>query len=94
MRDLFQVIKTIRLSEKATLLGELHNEYVLEIDRRANKLEVKEAVERILKKKVADVRTCNYKGKPKSRSRRVKGRTPQWKKAYVRLQEGESIELV
>ena len=47
MKDLFQVIKTIRLSEKATLLSELNNSYVYKVDRRANKLEIKSAVERI-----------------------------------------------
>ena len=45
MKDIFQVVKTIQLSEKATLLGELNNQYVFKVDRSANKLEVKEAIE-------------------------------------------------
>ena len=94
MKDLFQVIKSVRLSEKASLLSELNNQYVLEVDRRATKLQIKEAVERLLKKKVRTVRTCNYKGKPKSRSRAVKGRTPRWKKAFVQLAEDETFDLV
>lgn len=94
MNDIFRVIKTIRLSEKATLLTELNNEYVLEVDRRCNKLQIKEAVERLLKKKVASVNTCNYRGKPKRQRRADFGRTAHWKKAIVRLKEGESIDLV
>ena len=45
MKDIFQVIKTIQLSEKATLLNEQNNEYVFKVDRNANKLEIKQAVE-------------------------------------------------
>lgn len=94
MNDLYQVIKTIRLSEKATLLNELNNEYVFEVDRRANKLQIKEAVERILEKRVAAVRTCNYSGKKKRERRADFGRTASWKKAIVKLKEGETIELL
>lgn len=94
MKDLFQVIKTIRLSEKATLLTEMHNAYVFKVDRRANKLEIKEAVERIFGKKVAAVNTCNYAGKKKRERRADFGRTAHWKKAIVKLKEGESIDLV
>ncbi len=94
MRDLYQVIKTIRLSEKATLLTELNNEYVFKVDRRANKLEIKLAVEQIFGKKVASVNTCNYRGKKKRERRADFGRTAHWKKAIVRLREGEKIDLV
>jgi large subunit ribosomal protein L23 len=94
MSDIFQVIRRIRLSEKAALLTEQNNEYVLEVDRRANKLQIKEAVERILRKKVVSVNTCNYRGKKKRERRADFGRTAHWKKAIVRLKEGESIELV
>jgi large subunit ribosomal protein L23 len=93
MKDLFHVIKTIRLSEKATLLGELNNEYVFRVDRRANKLEIKQAVEQLFGKKVIGVRTANYRGKKKRERRADFGRTAHWKKAIVRLAEGETIEL-
>ena len=93
MKDLFHVIKTIRLSEKATLLGEINNEYVFRVDRRANKLEIKQAVEQLFGKKVVGVRTANYRGKKKRERRADFGRTAHWKKAIVRLAEGESIEL-
>jgi len=94
MRDIFQVIETIQLSEKATLLSEVNNEYVFRVDPRANKLEIREAVEKLFGKKVAAVRTANYRGKNKRERRADFGRTKRWKKAYVRLAEGEIIELV
>ena len=94
MRDLYQVIKTIQLSEKATLLGELNNTYVFKVDQRANKLEIKRAVERLFGKKVESVNTCNYKGKKRRERRADFGRTAKWKKAIVKLKEGDRIDLV
>jgi large subunit ribosomal protein L23 len=94
MKDIFQVVKTIQLSEKATLLGELNNEYVFKVDKASNKLEIKEAIEKIFGKKVEKVRTCNYQGKKKRERRADFGRTASWKKAFVKLKEGESIDLV
>lgn len=93
MKDIFQVIETIQLSEKATLLGELNNEYVFRVDRRANKLEIKQAVEKLFGKKVVDVRTANYRGKKKRERRADFGRTKHWKKAFVRLKEGDTIDF-
>lgn len=94
MKDLYQVIKTIQLTEKANLLSEQNNEYVFKVDRRANKLEIKQAVERLFGKKVASVNTCNYRGKKRRERRADFGRTAHWKKAIVKLKEGEQIELV
>ena len=94
MKDIFQVIKKIQLSEKATLLSELNNEYVFKVDPRANKLEIKEAVEKLFGKKVVRVRTANYQGKKKRERRADFGRTAHWKKAIVKLKEGETIDLV
>ena len=94
MKDLFQVIDTIQLSEKATLLTELNNEYVFRVDRRANKLEIKQAVEKLFGKKVVSVRTANYQGKKKRERRADFGRTASWKKAFVKLADGESIDIV
>lgn len=94
MKDIFQVIDTIQLSEKATLLTETNNEYVLKVNRHANKLEIREAVEKLFGKKVAAVRTANYSGKKKRERRADYGRTKAWKKAFVRLADGESIEFV
>ncbi len=94
MKDIFQIIDTIQLSEKATLLTETNNEYVFKVDPRANKLEIKEAVEKLFGKKVEAVRTANYQGKKKRERRADFGRTKNWKKAFVRLAEGEVLEFV
>jgi large subunit ribosomal protein L23 len=94
MKDIYQVIKKVRLSEKAAMLQETNNEVVLEVDRNANKLDIKRAVETLLGKKVADVRTANFAGKAKRRRRADEGRTNHWKKAVVRLKEGETLDLV
>ncbi len=94
MRDIYAVIDTILLSEKATLLQEENNEYLFKVSRRANKLEIKRAVEQLFGVKVTEVRTCNYNGKKRRERRADAGRTAQWKKAFVRLKDGDSIDLV
>jgi large subunit ribosomal protein L23 len=94
MKDVFQIIHTIQLTEKATLLGDTNNAYVFKVDRRANKLEIKRAIETLFGKKVAAVNTCNYRGKKKRERRADFGRTSHWKKAIVTLKEGETIDLV
>jgi large subunit ribosomal protein L23 len=94
MKDIYQVIKNVRLSEKASLLQEQNNEVVLEVDRFANKLEIKQAVETIFDKKVVKVRTANYDGKVRRKRRADEGRTASYKKAFVRLADGESIDLI
>ena len=94
MRDIYAVIDTIRLSEKATLLQEENNDYVFKVSRKANKLEIKRAVEQLFGVKVTAVRTCNYDGKKRRERRADAGRTAQWKKAFVRLKDGDSIDLV
>ena len=94
MKDIYQVIDTVRISEKSTLLQELNNEYVFNVDRNANKLEIKRAIEQLFGKKVETVRTMNCSGKKKRDRRADAGRTANWKKAIVRLKEGESLDLV
>ncbi|MCF7675931.1 MAG: 50S ribosomal protein L23 [Akkermansiaceae bacterium] len=94
MKDIYQVVRNVRLSEKATLLQETNNEIVLEVDRKANKLDIKRAVESLFDKKVVAVRTANCSGKLRRRRRADAGRTASWKKAIVRLAEGESLDLV
>ena len=93
MKDLYQVVKNIQLTEKASLLGEINNSYVFKVDRRANKLEIKRAIEKLFGKKVVSVNTANYKGKKKRQRRADFGRTAHWKKAIVTLAEGEIIDL-
>lgn len=94
MKDQYSIIKTIRLSEKATRLGEENNEYVFVVDPKANKLEIKNAVQRLFGKTVIGVRTANYAGKKKRERRADFGRTNHWKKAIVQLKAGERIDLV
>lgn len=94
MKDIFEVIDTIQLSEKATMLSELNNVYVFKVDRRANKVEIGQAVEKLFGKKVVSVRTANYQGKKKRERRADFGKTKAWKKAFVELAEGEVIEFV
>lgn len=93
MRDLHKVIQTICLSEKATLLGERNNEYVFRVDPQSTKIDIKQAIEKLFGKKVVGVRTSNVSGKAKRERRADYGRTNHWKKAVVRLQEGEKIDL-
>jgi large subunit ribosomal protein L23 len=94
MKDIYQVIKKVRLSEKASLLQEQNNEVVFEVDKFANKLEIKQAVETIFDKKVVKVRTANYDGKVRRKRRADEGRSASYKKAIVRLAAGESIDLI
>lgn len=94
MKDIYQIIKKVRISEKATMLHETTGEIVFEVERNANKLEIKQAIEKAFDKKVVSVRTANYDGKERRRRRADAGRAPHWKKAYVRLADGESLDLV
>jgi large subunit ribosomal protein L23 len=90
----FDIIETASLTEKSTLLGEKQNKYVFRVRPRANKIQIKQAIEKLFQKKVVDVNTCNYAGKKKRERRADFGRKPHWKKAIVTLAEGEKIELV
>ena len=94
MKDIYQVIDNVLISEKATLLQEKNNEYVLKVNTNANKLEIKRAVEQLFGKKVETVRTLNVSGKTKRERRADQGKTASWKKAIVRLKDGETLDLV
>jgi len=86
------VIKEPHIAEKGNQQKELFNQVTFKVDRRANKVEIKKAVERIFKTKVMDVKTLNIKGK-KRRVGRNMGKRPDWKKAIVRLAPGEKVEF-
>ncbi len=92
MEDAYRIIRRPLITEKSTLQKEMHNQLAFEVDRRANKIEIKNAVEKIFKVQVEDVRTMNYQGKRK-RLGRTMGRRSHWKKAVVTLQPGEKIEF-
>jgi len=93
MNEPHDIIQAASLTEKSTLMSEKQNKYVFRVSPRANKIQIKNAIERLFQKKVVDVNTCNYAGKEK-RVRGPLGRRPHWKKAIVTLAEGEKIDLV
>jgi large subunit ribosomal protein L23 len=90
--DPHQVIIRPVISEKSYNLIEVENQYTFQVDRRANKNQIKRAVEEAFDVRVHKVNTVNVKSKPK-RQGLTRGRTAAWKKAVVRLAEGERIEL-
>ena len=94
MNDIYDVIKKPRVSEKATVLHEENGVLTLEVAVKATKIEIKQAVEKAFGKKVASVRTANYDGKVRRKRTKDAGSAPAWKKAYVRLAAGETLDLV
>lgn len=92
MKDPRSIIKTTLVSERSTNLRTDQNKYIFKVDRKANKLEIRKAVEELFKVKVEDVTTMMMYGKPK-RMGRFEGRRSDWKKAIVKLKKGETIEL-
>ncbi len=93
MNEPYDIIQTVRLTEKATLLSEKENKYVFRVSPRANKVQIRQAIEALFKKKVVAVNTCNYAGKKKRQRTASFGRTAHWKKAIVTLKEGDKIDL-
>ena len=94
MKEPFDIIRTVRLTEKSTVLTDKGNKYVFEVNPAANKLEIKQAIASLFQKKVVSVNTANYAGKKKRERRADFGRRPHWKKAIVTLKEGEKLDLV
>ncbi len=87
------VIRRPLITEKSTGLRTTANVVAFQVDRRANKIEIKRAVEAQFDRKVAEVRVVSMHGKQRRQGRYV-GHKPDWKKAYVRLAAGEkSIEF-
>ena len=93
MKDPYSVVRTVRITEKATAQTEASNQYQVVVDKRANKLDVKRAVEHLFKVKVVRVNTMHVRGKARRERTMQFGRTPGWKKAIVTLKEGDKIEL-
>lgn len=93
---LYEVIKRPILTEKSTRLMEEQNCYVFEVDRRANKTLIKQAVEKLFNVKVRKVNTAIIPGKIRYRYTRrgiIRGKKPPYKKAYVFLKEGYTIDI-
>ena len=87
---LTDVIRRPLITEKTTVIREDGQTLVFQVARDANKIDIRRAVEQLLGSKVASVRTCVNHGKMK-RQGRFAGRRSDWKKAYVRLREGEKL---
>ena len=89
----FEVIKTVRLTEKGTRQGEKFNQYTVVADRRANKTEIRQAVQELFKVKGTKVNTLNVRGKSRRQRTSQAGKAPDWKKAIVTLKDGDKIVL-
>jgi large subunit ribosomal protein L23 len=90
---LYKVLLTPRVTEKSTRVGETSNQYVFRVVKDANKAEVRDAVEMLFEVSVESVRIVNVKGKTKSFRMRP-GKRSDWKKAYVRVQDGQVIDFL
>jgi large subunit ribosomal protein L23 len=88
----YQILKRPLLTEKSTTEKEQQNKLYFEVDRRANKIEIKEAVEKIFKVDVLDVTTIHVKGKKKRVGRHFT-MTQDWKKAMVKIKPGQRVEF-
>jgi large subunit ribosomal protein L23 len=88
----FQVLLGPHVSEKAAVVADLNNQYVFRVAIDATKREVRKAVEQLFKVHVDDVQTLKVKGKVK-RNRYGFSTKPTWKKAYVRLEQGQEIDF-
>jgi large subunit ribosomal protein L23 len=92
IQDPRKIIKSHISTERTTQLREQNNEYVFEVDRKATKPVIKEAVEKAFKVKVDSVRTIIVPGKIRTMGR-YSGKTPTWKKAIVRLKKDNVISI-
>ena len=94
IRDsLYSVLWEPHISEKISVVGERSNQYAFKVASDATKFEIKRAVETIFQVSVENVTTLNVKGKVK-RTFRGMSRSKNWKKAYVRVAEGQEIDFV
>lgn len=89
MKVIYDVIKSPCLTEKGNILQENENKVIFKVDRRANKIEIKNAVQELFSVKVSKVSTCNMTGKFKRTGTKSIGRRSDWKKAYITLAEGK-----
>jgi len=93
MKDMFSIIKKPCLTEKGLRLQEVNNQVVMKVDPRANKIEIKAAVEKLFSVKAVKVRTANMHGKKKRVGKNF-GQQSDWKKAIVTLEEGNKIDFL
>ncbi len=88
----YDIVKRPLITEKTSIQKEDYNQISFEVDRKANRVEIKRAIENIFNVNVATVRTMQVKGKTKQRGRIV-GKRRNWKKAVVKLMPGERIDF-
>jgi large subunit ribosomal protein L23 len=88
----YDIIRGPVVTEKTTLQKELNNQLTFKVDRRANRVEIKDAVERNFNTRVKQVRTIQVKGKVKQRGK-ILGKRKDWKKAIVTLMPGQRIDF-
>jgi len=89
------IIKAPMITEESTIQRDTKNQYTFRVDPRANKNQIRDAVEQMFNVKVVSVNTANYAGKLSGRrGRSVPGRRPNWKKAIVTLRKGDTIDLI
>jgi large subunit ribosomal protein L23 len=87
-----EIIKKPLITEKTSIQKELNNQLTFEVDRRANRIEIKRAIETVFNVRVSDVKTIQVRGKVKQRGRII-GKRRDWKKAIVKLMPGERIDF-
>ena len=90
--NLYEIVKRPLITEKGSIQKEVNNQLSFEVDRKANRVEIRQAVEKIFNVRVVKVRTMQMKGKVK-RVGRTLGKRRDWKKAIVTLAGGENIEF-
>jgi large subunit ribosomal protein L23 len=93
MSQPYSIIQRVRLTEKGSAMQEKSNRYVFSVDPGANKIQIREAVEKLFKVKVLRVNTMNCDGKIRRQHTKQRGYTSHWKKAVVTLKEGDKIDL-
>ena len=90
--NVFEVLRAPRVSEKTARLQEVSNQYAFEVAREASKADIKAAVEQMFEVSVKSVNVVNVKGKQKAFRSRM-GRRSDWRKAYVKLADGQTIDV-
>lgn len=89
----FEIVKSVRLTEKGTRQSADSNQYTIVADPRASKVQIRQAVQELFKVKVLAVNTLRVRGKARRQRTAQAGRAPSWKKALVTLKDGDKISL-
>lgn len=91
--SIYDVVKTVRLTEKGTILSAKFNQYTVVADTRASKVQIRQAIEQLFNVKVLKVNTQRVSGKLRRQHTAAAGRDQNWKKAIVTLKDGDKIQL-